>query len=150
MKNLNSIGGWSELEMKICFLRQPWTKIMYKIHEIKEHGFSMKWFTADFSKHKSTNVQVWVLDDRLSTFPSLSNCRDFLKICLFPKIIPKSKAVRQLVMQLLYSPFCDNYLISFPLWWTKIMLKYAKVYKYFFYAWRYNMICLVTSHDHLI
>ena len=35
-------------------------------------------------------------------------------------------------MQRVHSPFDDNNLVPFHLWWTDIMLKCEKVYKYFF------------------
>ena len=36
-------------------------------------------------------------------------------------------------MQLVHSPFGDNNLVPFYFWWTEIVIKCGKAYKYFFH-----------------
>ena len=35
-QKMQNQGVWTELEMKICFFRQSWTKSCKQIHEIKQ------------------------------------------------------------------------------------------------------------------
>ena len=52
---------------------------------------------------------------------------DFSQFCstfsnFFPMILSQ-KVVWQLVRRLVYSPFANNNLVPFHLWWTEIVLK---------------------------
>ena len=49
------------------FWLQSWTKDCRQIHEISKICFSMKCFTADFSRYFSKNVTICLLDGRLGT-----------------------------------------------------------------------------------
>ena len=110
---------WTKLEIKICFLRQFWTKSCRQIHKIKQYrffyGLFYSWFFATFYQ-KTSNfcfwVDGWVLAMKSKYF------MDFLKISEFPKILSLKS----------FSNLWGN---SWHLWWRQIVLKSEKVCKYF-------------------
>ena len=115
--------------MKICFLRESWTKVWKQIHKIKQnrffYGMFYSWFFAIFTKKRQNLVLGW-MDGYSPWNPSISGI--FLK---FPNFL-RSKVVRQLVRQLVHSLSDDNNLVPFDLWWRQILLKSEKVSKCFF------------------
>ena len=46
---------------------QSWTNGCKQIHEIKQIGFCMECFTADFLRVFNKNVKIWLLGVRLGT-----------------------------------------------------------------------------------
>ena len=86
----------------------------------------MEYFTASLSQfsNKGVNTVLWVAGWVLAICSK--HFRNFLEIAWFPKIL--IYVVWQLVRQLLYSPFGDNNLVLFHLWWTNVLFKRLKVY----------------------
>ena len=72
---------WTQLEIKICFLRQSWTKSWRKIDEVKQNRFLYRmvysWFFAIFLQ-KLSKCGFW-LDDWVLAIKS-KHFRDFLEI----------------------------------------------------------------------
>ena len=81
-------GVSAELEMKICFPRQSWTKDWRQIHEITENScfceMVYSWFFAFFYR-KTWKFGFWV-DGSVLAIKS-KHFRDFLEISWFPKIL---------------------------------------------------------------
>ena len=74
--------AWAELEMKIYFRIKPWTKYSRKKLKLNDIGFSIDYFTADFSQFCSKTVKICFLD-WLSTFPSNPSLwRTSRKVCI--------------------------------------------------------------------
>ena len=120
--------------MKICFLRQSWTKSWKQIHEIKQNrvffGMFYSWFCAIFYQDTSKFgywVDGWVLAIKSKYF------RDFPKIFYFPKVLRltsfgnlwRNSYIHFLVI------FTFTFLVPFNLWWREIVLKSEKVYNCF-------------------
>ena len=115
--------------------------IVYKSWKCSNVIFSMECFTADFLQFCNiTSFSIWVAGWVLAL--SFESFQGVLEISWNPK----SSVIQQFTRQLIHSPFGDNNLVPFPLWWTKIVLNYEKVYKYFCVS----LICHVASQDHLI
>ena len=115
-----------DLEMKICLLRQSWTKGCRQINEINK--VSMECFKVNFLRFfftkKHQNLALGWRVGYSPSNPSMSGI--FLKFLNL-----KSKVVKQLVRQLVYSLFGDNNLVPFHLWWRETVLKREKGYKCF-------------------
>ena len=90
--------------------------------------FSLFCFTADFLLFCSTTVKISLLGVRPSVFlliPSISGVSlKFLKDS-------KSYLFRQLVKQLVHSPFSEYNLVSFHFWWTEIVPRCAEKRNFF-------------------
>ena len=133
MKNVHKFHFvWAELEMKTCFLGQPWTKYCRQYTKLRNIGFSMKCFTAVFFAILQSNCQNVIFSRPASIFPAIPSFQG-LPWNFLTSHDPKSKVVWQLVRQFIHSPFGDNNLVSSHFWWTEIALKCEKVYKYFFH-----------------
>ena len=60
-------GVCTELEMKICFFRLSWRKVVEKLTKISKTDFSMECFTHDFLRDFAKNVKTWLFGGWLST-----------------------------------------------------------------------------------
>ena len=102
--------------------------------------FSLFCFTADFLLFCSTTVKISLLGVRPSVFlliPSISGISlKFLKDS-------KSYVFRQLVKQLVYSPFGEYNLVSFHFWWTEIAPGCAEK-RNFFYDYLKSFLLALT------
>ena len=59
-------GVWTKLGMKICFLRQSWTKGFRQIHKIKQ-DFLWNVLQLIFCDSLPKNVKIWLLGEKLGT-----------------------------------------------------------------------------------
>ena len=53
-------GVWVALEMKICFLRQSWKKIVDKFPKLSKIDICLVCSTVDFLQSSNTTVQIWL------------------------------------------------------------------------------------------
>ena len=51
-------GVWGELEMKICFLKTLWKKIIEKLATLSKIGFSIECFIAEFYSDFPSHVPI--------------------------------------------------------------------------------------------
>ena len=54
-----------------CEIYNPGQNIVDKSTKLSKIGFSMKWFTVDFSQFYNTTVEICLLCGRLNTFLSI-------------------------------------------------------------------------------
>ena len=51
-------GVWAELEMKICFLKTLWKKIIEKLATLSKIGFSIECSVAEFYSDFPSHVSI--------------------------------------------------------------------------------------------
>ena len=92
-------------------------------HTLSNISFSMKYVRPAFSQFSSTNAKICLLGVQLGTRHQIQVFQGFSWISSFAKIVSFKSFVHSLSS--------DNNLVTFHLWWRKIVLKRKKVYKYF-------------------
>ena len=105
----------------------PGQNFVDKFTKSSKIGLSVECYTTDFSQFSSTTVKIFLFSGRLGT------CHGFEAFQGIPWnfLISWIPDFRQLVWQIVHSLSGDNNLVPLHLWWSEIVLKPEKVYKYF-------------------
>ena len=70
----------AELQMKLCFLGQSWTKYCNHFMKWRKIGVSMESFTTNFLLFSIKTLKFCILDGRLATRHQLKGFQNFLEV----------------------------------------------------------------------